>query len=117
MDGRGRAAEGCAASPGGGAPFHDRTLVSYSSKLRSVDMRSSSSSGRGQDIFSLPRCLLRYMLVWRRSAARFRSSAGWLGLLGVTTGPLEQSNPAQVENAVRETPSAIYASDKLELES
>ena len=28
-----------------------------------------------------------------------------------------QSNPAQVENAVRETPSAIYASDKLELES
>ena len=47
------------------------------------------------------------MLVWRRSAARFRSSAGWLGLLGVTAGPLEQSNPAQVENAVRETPSAI----------
>ena len=50
MDGRGRAAEGCAASPGGGAPFHDRTLVSYSSKLRSVDMRSSSSSGIGQDM-------------------------------------------------------------------
>ena len=42
---------------------------------------------------------------------------GALGLLGVTAGPLEQSNPAQVENAVRETPSAIYASDKLELES
>ena len=80
-------------------------------------MKIFSSSGRGQDIFSLPQCLLRYMLVWRRSAARFRSSAGWLGLLGVTTGPLEQSNPAQVENAVRETPSAIYASDKLELES
>ena len=46
----GRAAEGCAASPGGGAPFHNRTLVSYSSKLRSVDMRSSSSSGIGHDM-------------------------------------------------------------------
>ena len=36
--------------PGGGAQFHNRTLVSYSSRLRSVDMRSSSSSGRGQDM-------------------------------------------------------------------
>ena len=35
---------------GGRAQFHDRTLVSYSSKLRSVDMRSSSSSGIGQDM-------------------------------------------------------------------
>ena len=44
------AAEGCAASPGGGARFHNGTLVSYSSKLRSVDMRSSSSSGIGHDM-------------------------------------------------------------------
>ena len=36
--------------PGGGAPFHSGTLVSYSSKLRSVDMRSSSSSGIGHDM-------------------------------------------------------------------
>ena len=36
---------------GGAAPFHNGTLVSYSSKERSVDMRSSSSSGRGQDIY------------------------------------------------------------------
>jgi hypothetical protein len=35
---------------GGGAPFRSGTLVSYSSKLRSVDMRSSSSSGIGQDM-------------------------------------------------------------------
>jgi hypothetical protein len=93
------------------------TRAADSSRLRSVDMRSSSSSGRGQDIFSLPRCLLRYMLVWRRSAARFRSSAGWLGLLGVTAGPLEQSNPAQVENAVRETPSAIKLLTSLSLKA
>jgi hypothetical protein len=35
---------------GGAAPFHNGTLVSYSSKLRSVDMRSSSSSGIGHDM-------------------------------------------------------------------
>ena len=45
-----RAAEGCAAPPGGGRGFHNGTLVSYSSKLRSVDMRSSSSSGIGHDM-------------------------------------------------------------------
>ena len=39
-----------AASPGEGARVHNGTLVSYSSKLRSVDMRSSSSSGIGQDM-------------------------------------------------------------------
>ena len=39
-----------AASPGEGARVHNGTLVSYSSKLRSVDMRSSSSSGIGHDM-------------------------------------------------------------------
>ena len=50
MGGRGASTGALAASPGGGAQFHNRTLVSYSSRLRSVDMRSSSSSGRGQDM-------------------------------------------------------------------
>ena len=35
---------------GAGRGFHNGTLVSYSSKLRSVDMRSSSSSGIGHDM-------------------------------------------------------------------
>ena len=43
-------AAGLRSIQGGGAPFHDKTLVSYSSKLRSVDMRSSSSSGIGHDM-------------------------------------------------------------------
>ena len=44
------AAEGVRGVSGGAAPFHNGTLVSYSSKLRSVDMRSSSSSGIGHDM-------------------------------------------------------------------
>ena len=50
MDGRGRAAEGLRGVSRGGRGFHNGTLVSYSSNERSVDMRSSSSSGIGHDM-------------------------------------------------------------------
>ena len=71
------AAEGCAASPGGGRGFHNGTLVSYSSKLRSVDMRSSSSSGIGQDMVeSLRASYQNPCLAARRRVPACAASAG-----------------------------------------
>ena len=51
MGGRGRVDGRAGGVSRRGRGFRNGTLVSYSSKERSVDMRSSSSSGRGQDIF------------------------------------------------------------------
>ena len=53
---------GLRGASGGAAQFHNRTLVSYSSNERSVDMRSSSSSGRGQDMFCSLRALAQLSL-------------------------------------------------------
>ena len=72
-----RAAEGCAAPPGGGRGFHNGTLVSYSSKLRSVDMRSSSSSGIGHDMVeSLRASYQNPCLAARRRVPACAASAG-----------------------------------------
>ena len=62
---------------GGAAPFHNGTLVSYSSKLRSVDMRSSSSSGIGHDMVeSLRASYQNPCLAARRRVPACAASAG-----------------------------------------
>ena len=50
MGGRGRVDGRAGGVSRRGRGFRNGTLASYSSKLRSVDMRSSSSSGIGQDM-------------------------------------------------------------------
>ena len=66
-----------AASPGEGARVHNGTLVSYSSKLRSVDMRSSSSSGIGHDMVeSLRASYQNPCLAARRRVPACAASAG-----------------------------------------
>ena len=70
-------AAGLRSIQGGGAPFHDKTLVSYSSKLRSVDMRSSSSSGIGHDMVeSLRASYQNPCLAARRRVPACAASAG-----------------------------------------
>ena len=76
--------------------FRNGTLVSYSSNERSVDMRSSSSSGRGQDMF----CSLRALAQLSPSGAaparlrlrwpRLRYRRGWAR---VTTFEARQRRP------------------------
>ena len=81
----------------GVAPFHDGTLVSYSSNERSVDMRSSSSSGRGQDMFCSLRALAQLSLSGAAPARlrlrwpRLRYRRGWAR---VTTFEEPGRNPA-----------------------
>ena len=76
--------------------FPDGTLVSYSSNERSVDMRSSSSSGRGQDMFCSLRALAQLCLF---GAAPARPSLRWprlryrRGWARVTTFEARQRRP------------------------
>ena len=62
---------------GAGRGFHNGTLVSYSSNERSVDMRSSSSSGIGQDMVeSLRASYQNPCLAARRRVPACAASAG-----------------------------------------
>ena len=96
MGGRGRVDGRAGGVSRRGRGFRNGTLVSYSSNERSVDMRSSSSSGRGQDMF----CSLRALAPMSLSGAaparlrlrwpRLRYRRGWAR---VTTFEARQRRP------------------------
>ena len=69
MGGRGRVDGRAGGVSRRGRGFRNGTLVSYSSNERSVDMRSSSSSGRGQDMFCSLRALAQLSLSGAAPAA------------------------------------------------